>query len=202
MSRVKKSQNKRNQKIRETILGLSLALFIGVAGSAGSYAYFSDMVNTDNGIKITMGTLDVGIGEGFKLDIDGAKKDDDNKYFKDYEKFFQIKNEGTLDEILTLKFQNISINKDSNHQDLDKIEYEIVIKNETGEVIYSLNKVTLNDLPKTTIKLGRLNSGKALNCTAKIDDEGITPNYQQDITINFDLVVDGIQINDTNGGAN
>lgn len=200
MSRVKSSKMKKRQKIKETILGISLALFIGVAGSAGSYAYFSDRVNTDNGIKITMGTLDVGIGEGFKLELDGIKKN--NKYFNNENKYFQIKNEGTLDQILTLKFANISINGNTNHEDLTKVKYKVEIKDENGKIVYSSNEVTLNNLPKEKIKLGRLNSDKALNCTVVIDDGGITPNYQQDTTINFDLVVDGVQINDTNGGAN
>lgn len=204
MSRVKKAKMRNKKKIRETILGLSLAIFIGVAGSAGSYAYFSDRVNSDNSIKITMGTLDVAIGEGFNFDIDGSKIGD--KYFDDVTKNFEIKNEGTLDEILTLKFENISINGDVNHPDLDKIEYKLEIKYENDKVVYFLGEdCKLKDLSGQKIKLGRLNSGKTLECIAKVDDEGISNNYEQDTVIKFDLVVEGVQINDKSvksGGVN
>lgn len=204
MSRVKKAKMRNKKKIRETILGLSLAIFIGVAGSAGSYAYFSDRVNSDNSIKITMGTLEVATGEGFNFDIDGSKIDD--KYFDDVTKNFEIKNKGTLDEILTLKFENISINGNMNHPDLDKIKYKLEIRDENNNVVYSLGDDSkLKDLLGKEIKLGRLNSGKILKCIAKVDDEGISNNYEQDTVIKFDLVVEGVQINDKSvkgGGVN
>lgn len=194
MSRVKMLQNKRNQKIRETILGLSLALFIGVAGSAGSYAYFSDRVNADNGIKITMGTLDVGIGEGFE--ITNPKENEEETID------FNITNEGTLDEILTLKFEmkNISCEIDD---DLDEIEYKLVDA-ETKKEIINGNLEELKAGVETNI--GRLNAGDSRIYRATIHfEDNIQPSYIKDLGIQFNLIVDGVQINDEsveNGGAN
>lgn len=200
MSRVKKLDKIKKQKIKETIIGIALAISIGIGGSAGSYAYFSDRVNTNNGIKITMGTLDVGISEGFNLNINGIKKD--NGYLDDIENEFTIINEGTLDEILKFKFNNIKINGDSNHPDLSKIEYELNIGNK--EIV----EANLNELSTKGIDIGRLNSGDSITCTAELDeddDNSIQPDYNGDRKIEFDVIVEGVQINDKSvvkGGAN
>lgn len=189
MSRVDKKKIEKKQKIKETILGLTLAISIGVAGSVGSYAYFSDRVNTDNGIKITMGTLDVGIGEGFNQDV----------FEKGivYEKNFNITNEGTLDEILTLKFENILLNNVENHNNLEQVYYKLKIENETIEC-------NLKELSTKGVNIGRLNLGESISCTATLENRGVDPSYEQNTVIKFDLVVDGVQINDEsvqNGGA-
>lgn len=196
MSRVNNLNQKRKQKIKETIIGLSLAISIGVAGSVGSYAYFSDRVNTDNGIKITMGTLDVGIGNGFN--------ETDFKLYEEgnldtlYTKKFSITNTGTLDEILTLKFDNVSFNGNINAEDLSKVEYTL----EIGEK--DTISCTLKELSTKGINIGRLNSGDSILCTATLKNNGIKPSYKNYTVITFDLVVDGVQINDKsvqNGGA-
>ncbi len=190
MSRVKKSKIEKRQRIKETIIGLSLAISIGVAGSAGSYAYFSDRVNADNGIKITMGTLDVGIGEGFNQTVF-----EQNKV---YTEIFDITNTGTLDEILTLRFDDVFLNTVENHEDLAKVNYELQIGDKT------INS-TLKELSTKGVNIGRLNSGESISCSAKLTNNGIEPNYEKDTVIKFNLVVDGVQINDKNvqnGGAN
>ena len=190
MSRVKRAKIIKKQKIKETIIGLTLAISIGAVGSLGSYAYFSDRVDTDNGIKITMGTLDVGIGEGFN--------ETEFKQDSEYTKNFDITNTGTLDEILTLKFENISFNGVKDNNNLSKVNYTLKI----GDNEINCNLV---ELSTKGVKIGRLNSGKSIPCTATLKNNGINLSYEKDTVIKFDLVVDGVQINDQsvqNGGAN
>lgn len=191
MSRVKKSKMRKKQKIKETIIGLTLAISIGIAGSAGSYAYFSDRVNADNGIKIRMGTLDVGIGEGFNQN--------EFEINHEYTKEFNITNNGSLDEILTLRFENVLFNGSTHGENLKKVEYKLKI-NGNEEV-----KCSLAELSTEGIDLGRLNSGESMSCKATLINNGIEQSYKQDTVIKFDLVVNGVQINDKSiegGGAN
>lgn len=190
MSRVKNFNQKRKQKIKETLIGLSLAISIGLVGSAGSYAYFSARVNTDNGITITMGTLDVGIGDGFNLDEFNQNTE--------YTQTFAITNTGTLDEILTLKFDNVSFN--GSEIDLSKVDYELKIGDQEPKTY------NLEQLSTQSIEIGRLNSGQSISCIAQLKNNGIQQSYEQDMVIKFDLVVEGVQINDDSvqesGGAN
>ena len=193
MSRLNKLSKIKKQKIKETIIGLSISISIGLVGSLGSYAYFSDKVETDNGINITMGTLDVGIGNGFNLTE--FKKGDE----KVYTTKFLIENTGTLDEILTLKFDNIKFNGDKDNDNLSKIIYTLNI----GDV-YSIES-NLLELSTKGVNIGRLNSGDSISCTATLKNNGIDPSYEKDTEITFDLVVEGVQINDPSvqgGGAN
>ncbi|CUP48979.1 Uncharacterised protein [Turicibacter sanguinis] len=186
MCRVNNSIQKRKQKIKETLIGLSLAISIGFIGSAGSYAYFSDRVETDNGIMVTMGTLDVGIGTGFNLD-------EFNKH-QEYTQEFLITNTGTLDEILTLTLKV----KEGNEY-LSEFDYTLQIADESPMTY------TLEELSKG-VKIGRLNSSESIECNATLINSTIEQNYEQDIKITFDLVVEGVQINDDSvqesGGAN
>ena len=188
MSRVDKKKIEKKQKIKETIIGIALAIAIGVGGSVGSYAYFSDMVKSDNGIKITMGTLDVDIDPGFNL----------QEFYQgeEYEQSFSINNEGTLDQILTLKINNILFNGIQDSDKLNNFKYELDIGDQ--EYIYTLKELS----SPQGVNIGRLDSGGEILCTATLINEGIN---DEDMKITFDLVVDAVQINDKsvqNGGAN
>ena len=181
MSRVKK-RNIEKKKIKETIIGLSLAIFIGVAGSVGSYAYFSDRVEADNGIKITMGTLDTSIvGENNKY-INGITHKNG-----DVSSEFTIKNQGSLDQLIDVTFSQVT----SDNIKSKNIRYEITIKDKYGK--------TLDNVPNATGKLitsHRLNAGDYLNCTIKITNStDIISNIYKNSEIKFKLEVNGTQIN-------
>lgn len=189
MNRVKKSKMKKKQKIKETIIGLSLAIFIGVAGSVGSYAYFSDRVEADNGIKITMGTLDTSIaGEDNKY-INGATYDNSNILSE-----FTIKNEGTLDQLVTL-----NLIEQFNNIDNSKIRYNITIEHKGNTIsnnTYNSTNPLTNPLTNPIIEKYRLNSGDILTCTIEIiDSKKAIVDIYKDANINFELKAKAIQIN-------
>ena len=184
MNRVKKSEMKKKHRIRETIIGLSLAIGIGLGGSIGSYAYFSDKVNTDNGIKITMGSLGIKIEYG--LNIDNLQLDDA------VTKTFTIKNEGTLDQ----KIKLINEFKDSQYDDY--IEYNLEIKTSNNEDVLHIDdqgKLLSSDKNNRFI----LAAGDYLNCTSKINiKKNLTIEQKKQLSekeIEFKLKVLASQIN-------
>ena len=146
-----------------------LAATLLVGGTfVGTKAWFSDQVTTDNGIKITMGTLDLeleethtGKGEnlvkGWQLVREGEAESNNvsfngmvNKEFLNirpgdkFERTITITNKGTLD-------QNVTVTKTTEGQ-LSNL-FELSVVNGSGELNTNNSSFKLNSGDSKTVKL-------------------------------------------------
>lgn len=186
MSRLKKLKINKNKNIKATLTGLSLSLVIGLAGGVGSYAYFTDKEEIKNDLVISMGDLQTSISKS--LDITGLKPNSKNT------EEFNIKNEGTLDQNVTIKFSNISQNIDySKYTNSDKIQYELEIIKLDGNVTSKKTTINkLNELSFDDTELGTLKKGESFKCKVTISSGDIR--LYENSEINFDLNVDAVQL--------
>ncbi|MGL5642154.1 MAG: TasA family protein, partial [Paraclostridium sp.] len=167
MSRLIKLKKQKTKKfIKVTILSLSLILMIGHIQTMGTYAWFTDEKALSSKLEISMGNLNVDLGEGFNGDI----LDKNSLLTKE----FYITNTGSLKQKLQLQIEIQGNTIDNEY--LDYIEYELNIADNMGNHITTISKTirdlispTNIDLSDENCKLVILNADKdTLKCTATI----------------------------------
>lgn len=200
MSRLKRLKKRKNQTIKTVMRSLALALIIGFGNTISTYAWFNDKANIQNDLSITMGDLNVAIGNGFNSEI--LKQDKDFKVVK----AFTIKNNGNLNQKLRLKI-NLNQFNDLNPMYFKYISYDLNIVDENNNKIITNLDVNLSedqfiDLNYEDGKRVILKSGETLKCKSTItlntDDKNII-NEMSKKKIGFNLDVFASQVNYSNG---
>ncbi|ELC8443541.1 signal peptide protein [Clostridium perfringens] len=178
-----------NSKMRNII---ALALAIGVTGSVGSLAYFSDKEKMNGEIKLTLGTLSSEITKGIKIegiDIEVPVSDT-----------FLITNNGTLDQTVLINFENSSIGNDG----LEKIKYSLSFKSSKDRKLksYGNGEETLLSLFENGVKVVDLDNneiileeGEILTATLILNMQRDMPEKYSGTDFNFDLRVGYNQAN-------
>lgn len=126
-------------------LGMAAGLIGMALISGGTFAYFSDTVETNN--RVVAGTLDLGIigttEEGVIFDFDNKQPGDTFDYF------FELKNDGTLDIKDVKLFSNHTVlNKEGQIIEND-FGSQIIIKSlmvNDEDIIHEKAGITLDDL--------------------------------------------------------
>ncbi|MEG1285053.1 MAG: TasA family protein [Romboutsia sp.] len=198
MSRIQKLKNRKSD-IKATISGLTLALAIGVTGCLGSYAYFSDLADIRNDLVVTMGNLDTSIGEGFKHTLEKSNF---------IEKEFEIKNNGSLEQLVTINFDEIYVN----NAETSELKYTLTLY-EVADILYdgtivlddgaTILDTTLDELENQEVKIDKVlpptESFYLKSTVTKLNEPQVEGG-----NINFDLVVTGEQTdanNSSKGGT-
>lgn len=183
MSRMKVSAKKK-ESIKSTIIGLTLALSIGMAGTIGSYSYFTDKEEVNNDLIVTTGSLNTSInGDGFNNNVLTPTTSITNT--------FSIENTGTLKQNAKLYIDNIS------GEDIGKLNCTIIVTNNIGINIQVFDD-SLDRLPKNGIEIGeKIEPGKdkKLKCNVTITPNGDRFSKVGDDAIRFNLYAKGEQIN-------
>lgn len=179
-------------RIARGIRILFLVLAIGIAGSLGSLAYFSDKENIYGDLELTIGTLSSEVTKVIKIekmDIEVPVSDT-----------FIINNNGTLDQRMTMNFKNSSIGNDG----LDKIKYSLSFESSKNRNIkvYGSEKETLLSLFNRDIKLldseGNevvLDDGEVLTGKLVLNMQRDMPEAYSDKEFKFDLNINYTQEN-------
>ncbi|MGL5243980.1 MAG: hypothetical protein ACRC7R_02215 [Sarcina sp.] len=127
----------------EKVKMMLVAMAIGVAGTSMSFAYFKDSEVVKADISINFGRLDVEFGskeeesKKINLQIDGLLPG------KTKVDTFNIDNVGTIDQILKFKFYD---GVGMSLEELKSFTYNMVFKNEGGNIISKSYSGTLNEL--------------------------------------------------------
>ena len=185
MSRLK---NKKSKKFIKTIIS-SLALTLAMSSTQiiPTYALFTDTIKIANDLVISMGKLDVNIGNGFNEKELEVKNKVINKTFK-------ISNDGTLKQHLKLSLSGI----DNNIKKY--LDYNIEFENYNNKTIKSISYKQLLNNNLVSLKyeddsLVVLEPGKFITATANIV---IDENIPQDLIeqpLEFNLNINAIQVN-------
>lgn len=198
MSRLRRlKERKIKNTIKATSCGLALALIMGSVQGLGTYALFTDTVDTINKLDISTGDVDVEVGKGFK----GIKLEKG----KEYKNEFDISNKGTLKQKLYIGFDY----KGSNFPEgfLKKITYKLEIRYEgrlidtiikTGDLLNeSAEEIEIKDKNSDFI----LDPDKKISCTAyiKLNHTNHSPAHKDD-NFNFNLKIISKQIGLQTGG--
>ena len=185
MSRLK---NKKSKKFIKTIIS-SLALTLAMSSTQiiPTYALFTDTIKIANDLVISMGKLDVNIGNGFNEKELEVKNKVINKTFK-------ISNDGTLKQHLKLSLSGI----DNNIKKY--LDYNIEFENYNDKTIKPISYKQLLNNNLVSLKyeddsLVVLEPGKFITATANIV---IDENIPQDLIeqpLKFNLNINAIQVN-------
>lgn len=183
--------SKKKESIKATITGLALVLAIGSAGGVGSYAYFTAKANINNSLNVTMGTMDISIGNG----IDEEKATPGTQVQSEV---FNISNKGSLDQYIKT---GININNDETNftsEELKSIKYELfIIRN--GVEIQLFEKYFSTDEELEFIKESgnkvRINSKQNLEFRSKVTIPSTISQGDKAKNLKFNLNVEGSQIN-------
>ena len=185
MSRLK---NKKSKKFIKTIIS-SLALTLAMSSTQiiPTYALFTDTIKIANDLVISMGKLDVNIGDGFNEKELEVKNEVINNTFK-------ITNDGTLKQHLKLSLSGI----DNNIKKY--LDYNIEFENYNNKTIKSISYKQLLNNNLVSLKyeddsLVVLEPGKFITATANIV---IDENIPQDLIeqpLEFNLNINAIQVN-------
>lgn len=179
----------KNAKMRRIV---SLALAVGITGSLGSLAYFSDKEKINGDLKLTLGTLSSEATKTIKIDkmnIEVPVSDT-----------FIITNNGTLDQRMTINLKNSSIENDG----LDKIKYSLTFESSENRNIqgYGNGEETLLSLFNKNIRLVDLdgneivlNEGEVLTATLTLNMQRDMPEQYSDKEFKFDLNIGYTQEN-------
>ena len=185
MSRLK---NKKMKKFTKNIVSsLALALVMSSTQIIPTYALFTDTIKIANDLVISMGKLDVNIGDGFNEKELEVKNEVINKTFK-------ISNDGTLKQHLKLSLSGI----DNNIKKY--LDYNIEFENYNNKTIKSISYKQLLNNNLVSLKyeddsLVVLEPGKFITATANIV---IDENIPQDLIeqpLEFNLNINAIQVN-------
>ncbi|MGL5756455.1 MAG: TasA family protein [Paraclostridium sp.] len=198
MSRLKRLKYKRKQNreaIKASMTSIVLALGIGTCGSLDTYAYFADEEMVSNDLNIEMGNLDVSISEG--LNVEGLKENQERPD-SEYKEFY-IKNEGSLKQNLSIKFEELTSNN-MDDSELSKLTYEVIIHNKDGVEILKIEKnlkdlldgesIRLVDLDGNKIKL---NKDESILCKSKIKSDTELSDSMSNKVAKFKLIVKATQ---------
>ena len=185
MSRLK---NKKSKKFIKTIIS-SLALTLAMSSTQiiPTYALFTDTIKIANDLVISMGKLDVNIGDGFNEKELEVKNEVINNTFK-------ITNDGTLKQHLKLSLSGI----DNNIKKY--LDYNIEFENYNDKTIKPISYKQLLNNNLVSLKyeddsLVVLEPGKFITATANIV---IDENIPQDLIeqpLKFNLNINAIQVN-------
>ena len=185
MSRLK---NKKSKKFIKTIIS-SLALTLAMSSTQiiPTYALFTDTIKIANDLVISMGKLDVNIGDGFNEKELEVKNEVINNTFK-------ITNDGTLKQHLKLSLSGI----DNNIKKY--LDYNIEFENYNDKTIKPISYKQLLNNNLVSLKyeddsLVVLEPGKFIPATANIV---IDENIPQDLIeqpLKFNLNINAIQVN-------
>ena len=185
MSRLK---NKKSKKFIKTIIS-SLALTLAMSSTQiiPTYALFTDTIKIANDLVISMGKLDVNIGDGFNEKELEVKNEVINNTFK-------ITNDGTLKQHLKLSLSGI----DNNIKKY--LDYNIEFENYNDKTIKPISYKQLLNNNLVSLKyeddsLVVLEPGKFITATANIV---IDENIPQDLIeqpLEFNLNINAIQVN-------
>ena len=185
---------KYNRK-HSNIMILLTMIFIGNFYSLKTYAYFLEKKDLNNKLNITIGEFNIDTKNNIDINLSNENKK--------VTQSFNIKNTGTLDQKLQLKFDNFT-----NKEILEYLKCEFKIKQ--GENLININNkeiTSLKDLDNINLtqildQNGNefiLKSGENIECSITIDilnlEEEILKNIQCK-NILFDTVVKGSQIDD------
>lgn len=192
MSRIQKLKNRKSD-IKATISGLTLALAIGITGCIGSYAYFSDVAEIKNDLVVTTGTLSTGIGDGFN---DNLGKEEP------ISKEFEIENNGNLEQLVTINYENINVDDPSYSQLKYRLTlYEVTDISDNGTVVLdnstTILETTLGELGNKNVKIDKvLPPTEKFYLKSEVDK--LDELQAKEGNINFDLVVTGEQTDANN----
>ncbi|MGL6106960.1 hypothetical protein [Romboutsia sp.] len=198
MSRLKRLKEKKRKQFIKTIMsGLALTISIGTSQTITTYAWFTDSETLQSDLVVTMGTLDVDIGDGFNSE----KLNKDNNFTESKE--FSISNEGSLKEQLKLK---ISLNKDNKIENnyLKYINYKLYIDKDGEEITINLDELsnTSKDIDLVDKHGNRiiLNPGDVLNCKSTIslntcNEDILSEISNKSIAFNTEVLASQINLN-------
>ena len=173
--------------IKNVISSLALTLLMSSTQIIPTYALFTDTIKIANDLVISMGKLDVNIGDGFNEKELEVKNKVINKTFK-------ISNDGTLKQHLKLSLSGI----DNNIKKY--LDYNIEFENYNNKTIKSISYKQLLNNNLVSLKyeddsLVVLEPGKFITATANIV---IDENIPQDLIeqpLEFNLNINAIQVN-------
>lgn len=162
---------------------LSMGLLSAVLGltliGSGTYAYFSDSVETNN--TFAAGTLDLSVNPTQIINVDNIKPGD--SFIRD----FELHNNGTLDigEVLLETSYTVLDAKGDNTEDLgEHIEVEFLYNmDKLDEVIYKTTLAELRDM-----KPGVINE-KVFEPI--FDEEGLPAGAMNDLVVKFNFIDNG-----------
>ena len=183
-----KLKNKKMKKFTKNVVSsLALALLMSSTQIIPTYALFTDTIKIANDLVISMGKLDVNIGNGFNEKELEVKNKVINKTFK-------ISNDGTLKQHLKLSLSGI----DNNIKKY--LDYNIEFENYNNKTIKSISYKQLLNNNLVSLKyeddsLVVLEPGKFITATANIV---IDENIPQDLIeqpLEFNLNINAIQVN-------
>lgn len=195
MSRVEKhkaiKRAKRN-KLKTTMVCLALTLILGFTQALETYALFTDSVNGLDNVSISLGDLAVSATEGFK-DVLISKEQ------KLISKNFEIKNDGTLKQSLSVQLKP-HITDEINESVLKNISYTLESTDKKFEPITT----NLYDLKDSNVNIKNpsgkddliLPPGETLKCKATISiSKEDTLKSLSGKSVKFDLNIRGQQVN-------
>lgn len=174
MSRLRRlKERKRKQFIKTIMSSLALALVMSASQGVTTYAWFTDEEIIDNDLFITMGDLDVEIGDGFNITDADINEEITN--------IFTINNKGSLNQKVKLNFELIET--DIPKELLDEISYTLELKSKDqnltsvkgnmGTLLENKNKIEVKDEKGNPFIL---QPGENLECVAKIKINNIEEN--------------------------
>ena len=183
-----KLKNKKMKKFTKNVVSsLALALLMSSTQIIPTYALFTDTIKIANDLVISMGKLDVNIGDGFNEKELEVKNEVINNTFK-------ITNDGTLKQHLKLSLSGI----DNNIKKY--LDYNIEFENYNDKTIKPISYKQLLNNNLVSLKyeddsLVVLEPGKFITATANIV---IDENIPQDLIeqpLKFNLNINAIQVN-------
>lgn len=196
MSRFKRlKERKKKQYIKTIMSSLALTITIGFSQTMTTYAWFTDAENIQNDLIVTMGKLDVKIGNGLNVENLGTENSG--------ESIFRISNLGSLKQKINLRFSKSELNTlESKH--FKHIDYKLDIKTSGGEAIgrreINDNEVELINANGSRLILG---PGEYLDCKSTIKIKGGITEEQKKLlsnkVINFNITALASQTNYING---
>lgn len=183
-----KLKNKKMKKFTKNVVSsLALSLAMSSTQIIPTYALFTDTIKIANDLVISMGKLDVNIGNGFNEKELEVKNEVINNTFK-------ITNDGTLKQHLKLSLSGI----DNNIKKY--LDYNIEFENYNDKTIKPISYKQLLNNNLVSLKYGDdslvvLEPGKFITATANIV---IDENIPQDLIeqpLKFNLNINAIQVN-------